>query len=169
MSEFNLRALVREVADASGDADPGLLAEAVYKRIAAKERPAALREALRHYVRLTVAMERTASPSTQEQPEGTGKPGTRSWKRDGIRAGWRRYLRTRLHTEGGWKFLGDCGFDDLMFAATERREIAAATLSAADRYEALAKLCADHGVSRVADLPDSVLDAIESDDEGEAA
>jgi hypothetical protein len=166
VSDFNLRALVREVSDESGAADPTVLADAVYKRVAAKDRPAALREALRHFVRLNVSIDRM-TPAVQERSDD--KPAGRSWKRDGIRQGWRAHLRQRLHVADGWKFLGDCGFDDLMFAAAERREIASRTMAAADRYEALAKLLANHNVTRVADLPDEVLDEIETDDEGEAA
>lgn len=168
MTEFNLRHLVREVAEESGAADPADLADAVFKKVPAKERPAALREALHHFVRMTVSFDRSMPPAAEERT-GSGKPGTRSWKRDGVRRGWRAHLRQRLHVEDGWKFLGDCGFDDLMFAAAERREIASRTMAAADRYEALAKLLANHNVTRVADLPDEVLDEIETDDEGEAA
>lgn len=168
VTEFSLRSLIREVADESGAADPGALADAVFGRIPAKHRADALRESLRPFVRLMVSADRATRPSVEERPQGGtseqgAKPSVRSWKRDGIRQQWRTYLRDRLHVADGWKFLGDCGFDDLMFAVTERREIAARTAAKADWYEQLAKVVSDHGAERVADLPDSVLDAFESE------
>lgn len=87
------------------------------------------------------------------------KPG-RSAKVAAIRASGPKWLADRINTCANpreWKRVGDCGFEDLMFAAGQRREIAARTSAKAERYERLAELVRKHKVNRVRDLPASVL------------
>lgn len=87
------------------------------------------------------------------------KPG-RSAKVAAIRAAGPKWLTDRINTAADpreWKRVGDCSFTDLMFAAGQRRDQAARTSSAAERLESLAELVRTHGVSRVRDLPASVL------------
>jgi hypothetical protein len=87
------------------------------------------------------------------------RPG-RSAKVAAIRAAGPKWLNDLLRTAAdprGWKQIGDCSFSDLMFAVAERREQAARTSAAAERYERLAELVRSHGVERVRDLPASVL------------
>lgn len=91
-----------------------------------------------------------------------GKPG-RSAKVAAIRASGPKWLADRINTCANpreWKRVGDCGFEDLMFAAGQRREIAARTLAKAERYERLAELVRKHNVKRVRDLPASVLSEV---------
>jgi hypothetical protein len=164
---FNLRSLVRDVADNSDARDPGTVADEVFTRIPDENLAEALRETLRGYVRVVLAGNRMSPepPIPASSPEietGVAKPPTRSWKRDGIRDGWRRHLRDRIHVgpeSASWKLLSECGFDDLMFAADERRQAAERTLARAENYEALAKAVKDHGAACVQDLPDDVLAA----------
>lgn len=80
-----------------------------------------------------------------------------------IRAAAPKWLGERLNTgadAGEWKRIGDCTFTDLMFAVSQRREQAARTSAAADRYERLAELVQAHGVELVRDLPESVLSQV---------
>jgi len=87
----------------------------------------------------------------------------RSAKVAAIRAAAPKWLEDRYCVGSGdddWKFLGDCGFADLMFAATQRREQAARTSAAAERLEGLAELVRSHGVDRVRDLPEAVLASV---------
>lgn len=84
----------------------------------------------------------------------------RSAKVAAIRASGPKWLADRIYTSADpreWKRVGDCSFAELMFAAGQRREQAARTSAAAERLEALAGLVRVHGVSRVRDLPESVL------------
>lgn len=74
-----------------------------------------------------------------------------------------KWLSERLNTSQdprAWKRLGDACFDDLMFAAGQRRDQAARTNAKAAEYEALAKLVRAYGVERVRDLPEDVLRGI---------
>lgn len=74
-----------------------------------------------------------------------------------------RWLDDRLYTSHdprSWKSVGDCGYDDLMFAVAQRREQAARTTAKADEIERMAELVQRHGVRRVRDLPESVLRGI---------
>lgn len=172
-TEFNLRALVREVAAASKAADPGDLAEEVFPKIPRKEMASAVREMLRTYVRIVLGESRSVGHLAQE---GVGSPGDdvsrtagRSLKVAAIREAWRARLTDRIHTgpaSTAWKLLGDCTADDLLFAADERRHVAERTLSRAVFYERLAEVVKDHGVTSVKELPDDALSShLEVDEE----
>jgi hypothetical protein len=107
----------------------------------------------------------TESPGPVPRP--MAKPAAprpaRSAKVAAIRAAAPKWLEDRYCVGDGdddWKFLGDCGFSDLMFAAGQRREQAARTSAVAERLEGLAELVRTHGVKRVRDLPASVLDSV---------
>ena len=107
----------------------------------------------------------TESPGPVPRPVATsvpspGRRSARSAKVAAIRAAGPKWLEDRYCVGAGddsWKLLGDCGFSDLMFAAGQRREQAARTSAVAERLEVLAELVRSHGVSRVRDLPASVL------------
>lgn len=178
MTEFNLRALIREVAADSKAADPGAVAEEVARRISAKQLRAAFLEMLRPFVVQTLSQHRliTVPPqhheaprhSTPQPPASSGRPGTRSWKRDGVRDHWAKVLQERVHVGVGptdWKFLGDCDADDCLFISAERRRLAEANLAAAQKFDALAKLLTKHKVQTVRELPRDAL----TDHLGEAA
>lgn len=100
-----------------------------------------------------------ARPVAKSGMPAAGRP-VRSAKVAAIRAAAPKWLEDRYCVgagDGDWKFLGDCGFADLMFAAGQRREQAARTSAVAGRLEGLAELVRVHGVERVRDLPVSVL------------
>lgn len=196
MNDFNLRKLVREVLDTSTMADPHDIADEVLRRIDDEDLRPALRQCLTDVVREQIRQSRNAfqppapnpvpppppvSPVRavppvpqvmQELPGGAPamkpKP-ARSAKVAAIREHHQRWLRERLYASSDprkWKFLGDCGFDDLMFAAGQRREDARRTSAVAQELERLAELVRQYGVARVRDLPEHILRAFKG---GEAA
>lgn len=174
-TDFNLRHLVREVLDSSAVNDPHLIAPDVLDRIDDTDLRAALGECLPSFVREMIRSSRTfltlhSQPDVMtESPGGVPRPVMKaepvrrsglSSKVAAIRESGPKWLSERLNTGASpreWKRVGDCGFSDLMFAAGQRREQAARTSAVADRLEALAELVQSHGVSRVRDLPASVL------------
>lgn len=84
----------------------------------------------------------------------------RSAKVAGIRDWWTRELRNPIHVGGKqWVRLGDCTFDDLMFAAAERRDLAERNAARAESFGKLAEAVKAAGVGRVRDLPTDVLSA----------
>lgn len=88
---------------------------------------------------------------------GNASRSSRSPKLDAIRKWHEGFLKIQLHVGGERrKLMGDCNTQDLWFAATERREIAAKTLHRAAELEALAAGLHDYGVETVAELPADV-------------
>lgn len=185
MSDFNLRQLVRDVLTASTMADPRDLASEVFRRIDPDDYAAALTQCLpdivREQIRASrnrvdeVTLELEHAPATEvpvmaEMPGPVGRTKQRpvkSAKVAGIRDWWQTKLRERVHIGSSeWRLLGDCTFADLMFAAQERRSIAAANSVKASEYAGLAEALQAHGVERVRDLP---ADALRARLEGEAA
>jgi hypothetical protein len=166
---FNLRALIREVLATSALPDPGALAKEVSERVPDEHLREAFEEMLRTYVTNTITGGRKLFPgpangSLHETPAPKGgrrsRPVGRSSKVAGIREAWREALRQRVNigpAPEDWKFLADCGADDLAFAETVRREVAARNLANADQFKGLRELLAEHGAEQVRDLPDSVL------------
>ena len=114
----------------------------------------------------TQVMADSPGPSPHPPIKYTPSPGSRtarSVKVAAIRAAAPKWLEDRYCVgarDDEWKFLGDCGFADLMFAAGQRREQAARTSAVAERLEGLADLVRAHGVKRVRDLPESVLSQV---------
>lgn len=77
-----------------------------------------------------------------------------------MRAWWRRELDKRVHVgpaSEDWKVFGDCLFEDLMFMAQERRDLAARNSAKAEEYAQLADVLKAHDVKQVRDLPEEVL------------
>lgn len=100
-----------------------------------------------------------AAPRSVAKPVPVRRPHT-SARVAAIRAAGPTWLEERYNVGADpreWKRLGDCGFTDLTFAAGQRRDQAARTSAAAERLEVFADLVRTHGVSRVRDLPASVL------------
>lgn len=157
MAEFDLRAAVVEVLDGTGLADLGEVAAKVAENVPSRHLRSALAEALRSYVAVVNQQRRARNPII-----GGGAVSSRSSKVSGIRDAVALALRDRVHVEGGMKLLGECTYDDLMFAAAERRENARRNLAKADQYEALAEKVRAHKAARVADLPPSVLHGLEA-------
>lgn len=84
---------------------------------------------------------------------------SRSAKVAAIRAAHARFLRLRVNVgRNEDRFMGDCTYDDLRYAAENRRQKAAETIAAAEQYEALAALVKRHKAPTVSALPAAVLD-----------
>ena len=171
-SDFDLRALIREVADASTVADPGVLVAEVSTRIAPKDRAAALDQCLRSMVVMMLSQMRMSSnyPGDRDGGDSHYRPaagGSPSHKGARIREHWRKALRSCLPVgDGEWKFLAECNETDLDYAATLREDHAAQTLAQAERLRRLRKLLAEHSADVVGDLPDDVLrDGLEGNEE----
>lgn len=161
---FNLRELIRATMADSVVADPGVLADLVFLKIAKKDRDEALAQSLRTFVRQVFSEGRLTTyidPSgrvADVQPVRV-QPG-RSAKVAGIREHWQRALRDPINVGAGlWKLLGDCTATDLFFVADFRREQASRNTAKAAQYDALRALLDDHSVDRVRDLPTSILAA----------
>jgi hypothetical protein len=73
-----------------------------------------------------------------------------------IRKSWEAALEDRIHVGGevGWKALGACTYDDLIFAAEERRGLASRSLAMAERFTMLAEHMKKHGARTVVELSD---------------
>lgn len=153
---FDLRALVRQMLRTSEQPNPDWLVEAVLARVTEADREEALRQALPSIIREAAARERMANPITPSAAMPTKARG--SWKVQAIREEWQRALRNRIHVgPGDYKFLGDCTYDDLLFAASERMAIADKNAAIARSYNALAALLTEHDAKTVRDLPAEVL------------
>lgn len=153
---FDLRALVRDVIRTTDAVGPDSVAEQVHARIPAKQRDAALVEALVEVARQVLTRERSGPveplPGLYESPRPN-----RSRKVAGIRA-HARALRDQVAVgERTWKRLGDCTFDDLQHAAEVRERMAASNANRAAQYRALAEVLGRSGASTVAELSDDQL------------
>lgn len=148
---FNLRAAVREVLDQTNEADPGVIAGMVVAQVAKKDRDAALSQAMRLFVRQVISETRVGHRPANVTPL---RKGTHSRKVAAIREGWARRLRDRVHVGGSeWKQLGDCTYDDLMAAASERQDLADRNATWAQEYRVMASAVLDADVERFRDLP----------------
>lgn len=172
MSEFNLRALIREVADTSTIADPDTLAKEVASRIGRNHVRAALEQALPSLVQAMLSRQRGSFivPGDQMRvgPQGLDVAGAptsnRSRKVQGIRSMWAAQLRERICVgPKSYKFFGDCDADDLNSAASVREDHARQNAANAARLREIADLLTKHGVDTVRELPDSILGAALSD------
>ena len=162
MGEFNLRALVRDVARHSTIRNPDDLAEEVARRIPAEFWPDALKMALKPLVREVISEARPhgtfktgyARPS---QSAAITTPSRGSVKVAAIRDGWQESLRARYATADGHKFLGECTYDDLMYIAGELDRQAEARASKARGLRSLAYALTEHDAATVRDLPAETL------------
>jgi hypothetical protein len=154
MSEFSLRALCREVWGDLGGADYHVLAKEVHRRIAAKDRDAALSEALVEYSR-SFALGQRPALSSQKVKAGQ-QNSARSWKVQATRQGWPQ-LKARIFTRDGQKALGKCTAADLIFHAELLEKQSRQLVRKASRERELAAALKAHKVERVENLPDVVL------------
>lgn len=163
MSDFNLRAVIREVAGRSTIRDPDQLADEIMRHIPQESWMEAMRAALKPMVREVISAERPHGTFTR----GYGKPSPSpaintpskgSTKVSGIRDGWQEHLRARYATDGGtWKFLGECTYEDLQFIAARLDKQAEAHASKARGMRSLAAALTDHDAATVRDLPSAFL------------
>ena len=119
VTTFDLNAVVSTVLDDTELTDPRQVAAAAAARIPAKDRLAALTLALDPYVREAMQRRRQRNPVVGARATG------RSAKVAAIRNWWERAMQDRVNVgprATDWKQLGDCGYDDLMYAASTRWE-----------------------------------------------
>jgi hypothetical protein len=77
-----------------------------------------------------------------------------------IRDGWQKRLTDRIHvgeSARDWKLLKFCTYEDLLFAANERRGIADSNAAVARQYDGWARLMNEHEVATFGDLPAEAL------------
>lgn len=145
---YDLRKVVRGFLDETDLTDFREMAEQLATEVPAKQLRAALVEALPSLI-ATINQQRRMS-----NPILAGSTPARSAKVAGIAAMHAAALRALVHVGGGAnKHLGDCTYEDLLFAAGERREHARRNAAKADQFEALANRLRASGFTCVADLP----------------
>jgi hypothetical protein len=160
VSDFDLRALVREILDSSPATDPATLAKEVAARVERRDVRAALEQAMPALVSSMVTRARSTSPGghlacdPHATPAAGGNP---SRKVAAIREWWQQRLAERISVgsdPSAWKFLGDCTAPDLEFAASVREDRARSHAARAAEYRGLAAALRDSGSPTVRDLPD---------------
>jgi len=151
---FDIRALIRDYLDETEMTDFREMAAELSGRLSAKQVRAALVEALPSLIQ-TINQQRRMNNSVLAGAAGVP---VRSAKVAGIAAMHAAALRVLIHVgEGRNKQLGDCTYEDLLFAAEERREQARRNAAKAEQFEALAAKLRAAGVQHVADLPAAEL------------
>jgi hypothetical protein len=156
MSDFDIRAAIREVVDSSDLTDPGEIAAKVAEQVPAPKLRHVLAMVLRDYVRVELHRYRTWRKPVEPAP----KP-ARSPHQAAVRE-WVRVLRQPVAVEENvWKQFGECSADDLAFLAGDRRQNAADSIAAAERFEKYAAALDESGAETVADLSDAVIASIE--------
>jgi|SRR5881628_1414809 len=156
---MSLHAKVKSTVDLNpAVADPGQMADLVFASLDPADYADAVRTMLRSYVREVMTEGRSLPVSRPPVPVRT--PGPSPFVRALQEGIWKQRLGETFHTESGWKFLRECDGDDLTYIARERRELAEANLTVADRADALAGLLDEHGVRTVGELPDEALEPV---------
>jgi hypothetical protein len=162
MSDFSLAAAVRAALDETDLTDPFEIGRKIAESVPSKALRPALAEAVSYMVRTQFGRDRMARL-------GPVLP-SRSSKVAALQADaerWRAALHTRVSLgPNQFAMLGDLSYENLQYAAEDRRAKAAQNAAAAARFEWLAEQVQTHGVDRVRDLPDSLLRSFF--DEGEA-
>lgn len=162
-TRLNLRALIREVLDASDASDPEDLAVEVLDRVDNVDTREALRQALAAMVRNEISFARMrhaphdSHSAGAHPPEGRRPEEAARTLADRVRESWRRHLDDRLPGVGGWKRLKEFTVADLDYAATYRETLAAANTAMAERYRALLKAITQAGVTTVGELDEETL------------
>ena len=154
---YDLRDAVNAVLD-SGLTDYADIAAKVAENVPSREVRFCLAEALRSYVREQMSHRRAVNPVLKPATSPSSPTSSaRSPKRDAIRAQHARFLLDLVHVQDGNKPLGKCTYQDLMFAAEERRQMASANTAMANRYQQITELLRSHDVTTVEELPVAVL------------
>lgn len=150
-SQFSLNALIREVVAEDSSGDMRTMAKEVRRRIRPEEVEAALDQCLPVYV-YDVAR---SNGGDHGKPKGDRPVSAKVAAR---RAWWRARLEEKVAiAPGKFKSYGDCGFEDLEYAATLRFRAAEANQAAGRSMKVLSGLVREHKVERVRDLPEEVL------------
>lgn len=157
--KFVLASLIREVIETNPSPDPSVLAEEVVTRIPDEHLREALTQVMRQVIIRTIGQRRLdVEPSESLKHSSTvSGPKALSKKVQGIKKDfWKRRLNDRFLGAGGFVFLRDATWDDLMAAANERSAQAQQFLSRAAQFEAWAALLHQHNVAKFSDLPEDV-------------
>lgn len=157
-SDFDLDGLIEKTREKFGP-DPADIAVEVEKGIPEPDRQAVMRHLLVHYIRkVKLRMGQIDRPDPRFKTTTRRKP-NKSAKVTLLQE-HARFLR--LEVSVGWrtdKYMADCTYDDLVYAAKHRRALASANLVTAGNFEALAVLVKKYEAATVGKLPRSVLDA----------
>lgn len=168
--EFDLRTLTWGLLGRSGEIERSKIVAELLREIEPGDRESALEQALPAYVALQETKYRrdteicaSAASAAEDVKVGKLHPlPQRSAKRERIAGWWRRALEEKYTTAtpGVLKSLGDMDRNDLLFAIQTREEAAARTRARALALRGLLDLMERHEVSRVRELPESVLSAV---------
>lgn len=160
---YDIRQAIREVLATTDLVDPGDIAARVAADVPGREIRAVLAVVLRDFVRIELHGYGRRAESGRDNA-AVPQP-ARSAKVSAIRT-WARLLRKPVAVEGNaWKQFGECTLEDLGFLAEDRRQNAAESVAAAERFEKYAAALAERDVETVAALPDDVIASIEGGDQ----
>lgn len=173
MTEFNLAETVRDVIDTADTADTDQLTEQAFALIPEDEYPAIVRKLLRTYVRNMQGRDWNEPRVPKLEVVGTwvdddndpqmlppvrSRPKPRSRYRAGIHSEIvQAWLDATTDVNGVRKRRGDMTLEDMLVAASVRRELANANSLAADELTMHAALLEEHGVKTLSELPESLL------------
>lgn len=157
MNGTDLRKLVKDFLDETDLTDFREMGAELARRIPSKDLRSVLAEALPDLLSTVNQQRRMSNPII------AGSTPARSAKVAGIAAMHAAALRALVHVGGGTnKHLGDCTYEDLMFAARERREHARRNAAKADKYEELASKLQSLRLTTVAELAPTDLSGLEA-------
>jgi hypothetical protein len=158
MTDFSLRALVRNVLDETDLTSPDEIAEKVAASIPKEQLRAVLALTLRDFVRIEMTRSRSAGQNDEKQP----RPANRSAKVSAIRDAAPKWMRERVYVGTTWKLLAECTYDNLMFLVADRSALAAQNQAAAERYQKIADAVKRARVACVADLSKAAITRLEA-------
>lgn len=159
-AEYSLLADVQSILHDTSLSDPGEIADKVAESVPSKALRKCLRVTLRQYVAAVIRQERdTTNPGSSHETADTQSASAAagsSWKRNGIRDGWRHHLTDRYAVAGEWMSLAEMTADHLVAAALEREQLAAANIARGARLRDWARLLNEHKATTFGDLPADV-------------
>ncbi len=148
MTDFNLNELIKSVEDAGPNAAD--MAAKAWPMIPESLRDSVGEMLLGRYIANMKPRLSKVAPLPTTKPVRSAK--VRAYQ---IHA---KFLRTSVNVGPGVdKWLGQCTYEDLCYAAENRRRHAAETIAAAEEFEALAALLKQQKVSEVGKLSDAAL------------
>lgn len=157
-AQVNVRELIAAELDKATVADPHTIWQRVVEQIAAKDLRSALLQIGTGEVSRMMANERNAVLAEASSVVASiGKAAPKSVRWEAAADAYQRFLRSRIRTADGHKFMADCTRSDLVYAVKIRRDHAAAVLSNADKYERIGAAMKKHGCATVGELPVEVI------------
>lgn len=154
---MSLRQLAREVVETSTSNDLDAMIDELLNRVPEADLRDALRETLRTVIRDAIHARRNTTVPIAGRAAPKNQSGG-SWWVEGIRKAHQEKLRDLFHVgSGNWKRLAEMTYQDLIFAAEERRDNAKRSLAHADKLDTYAATVRRFGVDTFGDLPESEL------------